>query len=48
MHNDIQHSIIYNRENRRMVNLNMIKGYAVITNNVYKGFAITQAARANV
>ena len=31
-----------------MVKLIMVRGYAVITNNIYREFAITQEARANV
>lgn len=48
MHSDVHRSIIYNRENRRTVELNMMKVCIGFTNDVYGKVAITQAVRANV
>lgn len=47
-HSGDLHSVIYNRDQRRTLALNMMKGSAVITNDVYRQFARTQAAKANI
>lgn len=48
MHSDVHHSVTYNRENRRMVELKMMKVFIVITNDVYGKVALTKAVRANI
>lgn len=48
MHSDVHHGVIYNRENRGTVELNMMKVYIVITNDIYGKLARTPAVRVNV
>lgn len=48
MHSDVHHSVTYNRENRRMVELKMMKVFIVITNDVYGKVALTKAVRAKI